>query len=117
MIDATSNAEAVQAQLLRLAGEITTSEADVLTRALDELIARLEPATPVRTGRMRAGYTADVQGDVGELGNTQEYAKYVIGGTSRQHANAALNDVLDSAERDVADTVGLELTRLVARYR
>ena len=116
-MDADSNAAAVQAQLRALADSLQRDQSEIIEQALDDLIAGLQPVTPVRTGRMKAGYTEAVHGNVGELGNVMQYAKWVIGGTSRMHGNAALNDVIDSEERDLADHADLTLTRMVARYR
>ncbi len=105
--------------LLRaLAANLGPTMDDTIGVALDEVIQQLQAVTPVRTGRMKAGYATDHPGSGHwTLSDEAPYAGYVIGGTRRMAPSTALNAVLDSAEADIEDLLGVAIERLVHDLR
>ena len=106
MITIQAQTQAVRLQLERLAGTLQATIDDVVEEELDRLQARLRPATPVRSGRMKAGYYVENWGDGRiQLIDRMEYAGYVAFGTSRQRRNEQLYELLNDFEDDLAQNI------------
>ena len=73
---------------------------------LADLAARMVPATPVRSGRMKARYHVLVSGLFGELLDDQFYAGWVARtGTRYMRPNPALLGILTDADDHAGDTI------------
>lgn len=109
---------AAQAALLGAATTLASGTQAGIEAALDDLLDRLMAVTPVRTGRMQAGYAHPQTGPTTwDVTDEAPYSGYVIGGTRYIRPNAALNRVLDEAEDDLAAALGAVITRVVADLR
>jgi len=75
----------------------------------DEFLERVKRKTPVRTGRLQAGWAADVEEEEISIYNDVEYAEYVEDGTERMSgahmlkATAAETDEIAESARKRAN--------------
>jgi hypothetical protein len=114
MIRLRADLQPVMHQLARMATALEPSIDAAIDAALAEVIGRLQPATPVRTGRMQAGYRhAMVSPGSWELSDEMPYSRFVIGGTRFMQPNPSLNAILDDAESMLEAALDVAVTRLV----
>lgn len=105
MITGAASVRAAAADLLAQQQHLRLAAAEAVEAILDDLLVRLPPATPVRSGRMQAGYSKTAAGLSGQIEDTQFYAGWVARtGTRRMRPNPNLLRILEEADAE-SDTL------------
>lgn len=118
MITGGGSLRAARVSLLTMQAAIQQGAEDGVESVLDRLLAAMVPATPVRSGRMKADYHAHITGLLGELSDDQPYAGFVARtGTRYVGPNPTLVGMLTDAENHAGDTIDAMVAARLASMR
>jgi hypothetical protein len=102
MITIHATLDAAISHLTVLGDHLEADLDQAIEAELAAFVARMEAVTPVRTGRMKAGYTVNQEGPgLFTVQDRQDYAGYVVYGTRRMRANPALRHLVDQEDLEL----------------
>lgn len=118
MITGGDSLQQARSYLVRAQAAIQQGAQDGVASVLDDLLTEMVPATPVRSGRMKADYHAYVNGLFGEPTDDQPYSGFVARtGTRYMNPNAGLLQILTDAEDHATDTIDAMISARLASVR